>query len=567
MFKNLDEMQIGKRLTTSFRQIILIFGVLLGVVVLSMVYILNNYNNILDNYAYPQGDIALAMNYTAEVRSATRGAIGYDSDELISSMKTQHDEAVKSFESTLDDISETMVTKEGKDCLKAIEKAWEEYIVIDAEVLELGATTDAEKSLQAQEIMINDSAPKYAALDAALQELMEVNIEKGDSARSLLKTIIIIAIVAIVLVIFIAVYYSNRLARKISGGIADPLNGLKDRFATFAEGDLDSAFPEIHTKDEIADLVDSAKLMSERIKAIISDAGMMMNEMAEGNFAIDTECEEQYVGSFNALLTGMVKMNKQIDDTIKGVNEASEQVLVGSTNLSESAQSVAEGATDQAAAVQEMQATIDELSDGIRMTAEELETAYNEAHKYADVAEDSRGDMEMMMNAMERISETSAKIGEIIVQIEDIASQTNMLSLNASIEAARAGDAGKGFAVVADQIRNLAEQSSKSAIDSKALIEAAIHEVGEGNRNAVKASESLKEVVEGIQKVAGSAKKLKDISLEQANSMEQADVAVERIAEVVQNNSAAAEETSATSEELTAQATALSDMVSAFNLR
>lgn len=202
-----------------------------------------------------------------------------------------------------------------------------------------------------------------------------------------------------------------------------------------------------------------------------------------------------------------------------------------------------------------MQATINELTSGIKTTAEELGTAYDEAYKYAEIAEGSRGDMEVLVQAMSRINETSEKIGAIITQIEDIASQTNLLSLNASIEAARAGEAGKagkGFAVVADQIRNLAEQSAKSAVDSKALIEAAIHEVGDGNMYAEKASTSLREVVDGIQAIADSAKKIIEISIEQADSMEQVEATAERIAEVVQNNSAAAQETSATSEELTA---------------
>ena len=207
-----------------------------------------------------------------------------------------------------------------------------------------------------------------------------------------------------------------------------------------------------------------------------------------------------------------------------------------------------------------MQATINELTSGIKTTAEELGTAYDEAYKYAEIAEGSRGDMEVLVQAMSRINETSEKIGAIITQIEDIASQTNLLSLNASIEAARAGEAGKGFAVVA-------EQSAKSAVDSKALIEAAIHEVGDGNMYAEKASTSLREVVDGIQAIADSAKKIKEISIEQADSMEQVEATAERIAEVVQNNSAAAQETSATSEELTAQATTLSGMVSVFKLR
>ena len=248
--------------------------------------------------------------------------------------------------------------------------------------------------------------------------------------------------------------------------------------------------------------------MSDRIRVIIKDSGRMLNEMSDGNFAIYTECEEVYTGAFTDLLTGIRKMNEEIATTVRGVDDASGQVLTGSTNLAEAAQSLAEGATDQAASVEEMQATINELTSGIKTTtAEELGTAYDEAYKYAEIAEGSRGDMEVLVQAMSRINETSEKIGAIITQIEDIASQTNLLSLNASIEAARAGEAGKGFAVVADQIRNLAEQRAKSAGDSKALIEAAIHEVGDGNMYAEKASTSLREVVDGIQAIAYSAKK------------------------------------------------------------
>ncbi len=567
MFKKLNKMKIGARLKKSFRQIILIFGVLSALVVLVMMYTLNNYGVILDNYAYPQGDIALAMNESAEVRAATRGIVGYDSDELIESMKVQHEQAIKLFEQYLEQVRPTMNTKEGIACMEAIDTAWAEYKEVDAKVIAVGATTDLEKSLQAQKMMSDEAAPKYQALDDALEELMALNVSLGDAERAQLRTVMMFSLGIIIVVIAGAAIYSNSLSLAISKSIEKPLNELKDRFITFAKGDIDSPLPTVESEDEIKELVQGVSAMAERIRVIIKDSGNLLNEMAGGNFAISTECEDAYTGAFSDLLTGMRKMNQQIDTTVRGVSDASEQVLVGSSNLAESAQALAEGATDQAASIEEMQATINELTSGIKMTAEDLETAYNEARKYAEVAEGSRGDMEVMMKAMSRISETSEKIGAIIIQIEDIASQTNLLSLNASIEAARAGEAGKGFAVVADQIRTLAEQSARSAVDSKALIEAAIHEVGDGNKYAAKASDSLKEVVEGIHTVAESAKKMKEISIEQANSMEQADEAAERIAEVVQNNSAAAQETSATSEELAAQATALSEMVSVFKLR
>lgn len=567
MFKKLGKMKIGKRLKNAFTQIIVVFGILSVLVMVVMFYTAKNYETVLDYYAYPQGDIALVMNESAEVRSATRGVIGYETRELIQALMEQHDEAVANFEELLEKVRVTMLTERGIACMASIDKAWAEYKEIDTEVVRLGATTDKESCIQAQEMMVNEGASKYDALDDALEALMAVNQEEGADERTLNKTLLYIACIVIVIVIIVLVLYSARLSGVIAKGIEKPLIELKDRFITFAEGDIDSPLPVVETEDEIAELVEGMSVMSDRIRAVITDSGRLLNEMADGNFAVKTECEEQYMGAFQALLTGMRKMNRQIDTTIKGVSDASKQVLTGSTNLAEAAQSVAEGATDQAAAVEEMQATIDELSNGIKTTADELEKSYNEARRYADMAEGSRGDMEAMVDAMHRISEASEKISEIIVQIEDIASQTNLLSLNASIEAARAGDAGKGFAVVADQIRNLAEQSAKSAVDSKSLIETAINKVEEGSHNAIKASDSLKEVVDGVKLVAEGSKKMKEISLEQSESMQQADQAIERIAEIVQSNSAVAQETSATSEELTAQVTEFNNMVSIFTFR
>ena len=151
--------------------------------------------------------------------------------------------------------------------------------------------------------------------------------------------------------------------------------------------------------------------------------------------------------------------------------------------------------------------------------------------------------------------------------IQQIASQTNLLSMNAAIEAAHAGESGKGFAVVADEIRILADQSARSAVNTRELVSNTLHEIEEGSRIANRTADVLYEVVDAIQKIAETSKTLSENSQIQAEAVEQADMGIARISEVVQSNSAAAEESFATSEELSAQAMTMHDLVAQFQLK
>lgn len=562
-----DEMNIKKRLVTAFRMIIAISCVASLIATLMMFFMSSRYDHTLTNYAFPQGDIGKAMTYFADTQSLTRAAIGYMDENHIQKALDARTEKKAALDETLAALKATMVTPEGKSAYESIEKALEKYFEVEATVLELGANSNEESSAKAQTMSIDELAPAYNEAYAAFDNLMTINIEKGDGEQSNLKTLQLILCIVIVAIIAVAVSFSVKIAASISNSIQQPVSDLSARLKTFAAGDLSSPFPTVKTKDEIADMVAEATSMAKNLEILINDLNTLFDEMSGGNYDIRTNAEDKYVGDFMALLTGIRRMNSNISDALSQVHEASEQVSAGSSNMAEAAQALAEGATDQAASVQQMQATIASITDGIRKTASSVGDSYVQAQKYAAEADNSRAEMSAMIDAMNRINETSKQIENVIAEIEDIASQTNLLSLNASIEAARAGEAGRGFAVVADQIRNLAEQSAKSAIDTRELIEGSLVEIKHGNDAANRASESIEHVVSGIKNIAETSKILSEESLSQAEAMEQADEGINRIAEIVQSNSATAEESSATSQELSAQAVNMAELVSRFKLR
>lgn len=481
-------------------------------------------------------------------------------------MVDTHQEKKASLLKYLDNIEKSIVTKEGKEDFNQILSAIDAYLEIDQKTIDLGATVDVELCKQAQNMAFDEMAPAYAEASAALQELMDTNEMLGKKTHSRLVVMEWILIVAIILIIAGVAFVSIKIGRSIAQGISDPLKELGIRMQEFAEGDVSSPFPSYEIDDEVGDMIKAVGATTAKLQKIIIDLEQLLSEMANGNFNVHSSCEDEYVGEFDNMLVGIKKLYQQMSVALMDVRNASEMVSAGSSNLAEGAQALAEGATDQAASVQEMQATMDQITTNVERNLEEVKNAYERARQCAAQAEESRKEMEVMMAAMNGISETSQKIEQIIAEIEDIASQTNLLSLNAAIEAARAGEAGKGFAVVAEQIRTLAEQSANSAVNTKKLIVDALKEIDNGNKAALKTSEVLSNVVLSIQSIAETSKLLSESSQQQVEAMEQADAGITRISAVVQSNSATAEESSATSEELSAQAICLDELVAKFTL-
>lgn len=561
------ELKIRERLSKSYLQVIFIASISAIVGIIALLVMTRMYNNALNNYAFSQGDIGNAMTAFSGARSEVRAAVGYMDEDIISDAKDTYYTRKDSFQQYLDDIESSMVTQAGKDAYNQIVKDLDGYWDLSDQLIEEGSTTDQEISKKVQRREADELGPAYQVVYNDLKNLMNIYVQKGDQIESVLAVMEIIAVIIMIAVIILSILSGRRYGNQIADGISKPLQQISERLKTFAEGDLDSEFPEHDAKDEVAEMIETARKMADNLNVIISDSGKLLNEMADGNFAVATEHEERYTGKFNDLLVGIRNMNRKIDESLRQVEETAEQVSLGSGNMAEAAQSLAEGATEQDGAVEELQATIADITANVEHTAENLQKSHADARKYADDADHSREQMHAMVEAMQRISESSMKIENIISELEDIASQTNLLSLNASIEAARAGEAGKGFAVVADQIRKLAEQSAASAVSTRELIEGSIHDVEEGNKAVALVSETLDEVIKGINDIADTSKSLSENSQSQVTAMEQAEQGVNQISEVVQSNSAMAQETSATSEELSAQAETLDNLVRQFTLR
>lgn len=558
---------IRKRLNKGFSLITIVCCIALVLYDIAIFAMSSQYEHAMSSYGFSQGDIGKAMVTFSEARSSLRAVISYKSTTEINSEKKEYQTKKQLFDTYLSEVEKSMVTKEGKESYANIVSKLDDYWNMSDSILKIASTSDPAACENAQKQEYEVLGPKYDELYNDMKELMDLNVNMGDDLEDILFVIKIVLGVLVLVIIGGSIMTSKRIGAKIADQIEKPVADLAERLKKFAQGDLDSPFPEQNNEDEIAFMNDVAKEMAANLNLIISDLSRLMSLMADGNFAISTEIEDKYVGKFVELLESIRNMNRKMDSTLRHVEESAEQVTAGSENLAQSAQDLAEGATEQAGAVEQLQATMSTITEQVADTVNNLNDTSRKAESYAKSADSSKTDMRELMEAMQRISETSKKIENIISDIESIASQTNLLSLNAAIEAARAGEAGKGFAVVAEQIRMLADESAKSAVDTRTLIEGALNEIEEGNQVAQKAADSMETVVQGINDISDTSKMLSENSNQQIAALREAEKGIEQISEVVQSISAASEECSATSEELSAQAEAMNEMTAQFVLR
>ena len=558
MFK---KMKISTRLITAFTIVVMLL-VITGVTSLIMI---SNVGNSLqqfhdNNYQTVTNVWSARYNLFAMRASVLRSLIDKDQaviDDCLKNAESYHAAAVESTE-------KLKATYLGD--LSQIDDAVKKLNALSADLEQVRAYAKAGRTEEGYKLYNEEVIPTIEDARAILISVADgANtraVARVESAAALTRTATIVVIILIVVSvasgIFLALYISNTITK--------PASEMQQASQEVAAGNLDATIT-YQSGDALGQLADNLRSLTATFRTIINDVDYQLSSMDNGNFAVQSQAPNAYVGQYSRLQNSISQLSAAMSDTLQQIDVSADQVNSGGEQVSSSAQALAQGATEQASSVEELAATIGEISNQVEATASHARNAREENQQSADQIQVCSSHMADLMVAMRDIEGKSQEISKVIKTIEDIAFQTNILALNAAVEAARAGSAGKGFAVVADEVRNLATKSQEASASTATLIEDTVRAVKEGTRLSAETDEALKEVVIRAEKVTGAVNLISEATASQTRDVQQVSTGIDQISSVVQTNSATAEESAAASEELSGQANLLKELIGRFTLR
>ena len=454
--------------------------------------------------------------------------------------------------------------QKGQDDYEVANAAWEKYRGASDEILQLSREG---KQQEASKLMTGEVYEDYKSFSKKLTILcgkFQVELDQAKTMANVCTVIIFIVIVAAGLAIAVV---TTMIGRIITNSITEPVKQIDAAVASLRKGELSNVeMLTYESEDEFGDTIRNLKEAMGILADYVSEISVEVKAIAQGDLTRNGDDITDFLGDFSELKTSLLYILKRFNSTLTEISNLAEQVSSNSSEVENASKSLADGATEQAGVIEELNATIDTVVDMAEDTAKETQNASARVKASANKANEEKEKMNELLTEMEHITEISKEIGNIITDIEDIASQTNLLSLNASIEAARAGEAGKGFAVVADQIGKLAADSAKSAVNTRDLIDKTLVEIEKGNTITRTTAESFNQIIEDMKSFAELAENTMEKANSQAESLEQIGQGIEQLSGVVQGNAASSEENTAISINLAEGAAKMHDRVNIFKL-
>lgn len=551
------DLRIGNKLLVSYISIILLYIV----TVTAALFGITETSRTLDTF-YKK---AFAISYTAQDMKSSVQGIGRCildvATKVTEQEKIEKIKEAREMESVLlrgyDYLAENL---ESDELLVGLKEQMDKINPIRTEAIGL---IEASRYEEAIALYDNEYEPNTKVEREYLQKIADKSLERaqryledGHDVKRQMNSIIT-GLAAIVLMI------STFLWIRITRGITGPVKEIQEAARQMAEGNLEACIS-YESGDELGALSDSMRETLGTLKTYVSEIEKGL--YAIGNGRLTYHSEITYKGDFIAIGLAMEQITELLNRAILQIANTSEQVAAGSEQVAGSAQMLSQGSVEQAAVMQELAASINEISDKVKHNADDAVRASRKVEEVNGIVAGGDRQKATMLEAIRDISENSKTIGKIVKEIEDIAFQTNLLSLNASVEAARAGEAGRGFAVVAAEVRNLAAKTGEASRMMAELAAQTGDKVDKGAGAAGKTAEAFDRVVHGTGEILTMIDRISDASVQQADSVLQIRESIEQVISIVQDNSATAEESAAASEELSAQAQIMKQLVEEFEL-
>jgi len=457
-------------------------------------------------------------------------------------------------------LQENDITDEEWAKLEQIASMSNGLVPLEEEAMELamaGKTSAATTIVFGKEYQ--DTAAEISALtDECINEIQNRIAKKQD-------TMFMIMMIAEGVFIFVFLFIIRQILKTISFAkdeLLAPVVKVSEQMAELSKGRFDVAWDMKADESEVGQMVGAIEFMKNNFSNMIHEISSVLGQMGNGDYRIDVR--QEYVGEFVAIKESMIKINEDTKKALMTIRDTTQEIDAGSEQLAKAAVDLAEGCTVQAGQVSEVAGMIDEMSRDMEENAKGAQETVEISEQASEALSVGNAKMQELKVAIGEINNCSEQIRTIIATIEDIANQTNLLSLNAAIEAARAGEAGKGFAVVADQVKSLAEQSKEAAGETTKLIETTVEAVAKGIEIADETVSSMEKVFEGVSASTERMEQVAATLIKSAENMHEIDANIARVSQIVDNNSATSEETAAVSEEQAAQVEMMVQLMSQF---